>query len=500
MPFKVIKNMNKLTTACFVFLGLLSCNSLKEKTDNSATNNHKKTIVYGKIIHQTAETPKVITVLACDPLNDKDRYATKLDSSGIFRSEFEMLWGHTFTINYFDDYINVYANPGDSIYIEIDAAEFYKDDKNGIRYGKNGVHFKGDNGKRNNEFRQICNNFINRINYDVFNDMTLPIDEFMKIFDKERTRINDAIAVYCKENNISQWTQNLMQYDMLFSLANYVVDYEGQSSKEALDFFAHPILDIYNDKNFCTMMFDSHLSAYYYHMIMKDSTISDYYQTEKFLDVEKLALRKLLELPKCLSRDYMLAKLYADIKINADNIDKNIFHNKDVYNKVLELQRPFQPAELPEIKSEKGAFYMTSEGKVENVVDFNFESLIKEKHKGKVVYMDIWASWCGPCRTQMASAHELHKLFKSKDVVFINICMASSQKHWIKVLDEYTVSGENYFFNSDLSAEASAKLLSGGYPTYILIDKKAKIRIDKAPRPSNLLKAKDAIEKLLLEK
>ncbi len=490
--------MNKLTTLLLFFL-VFACNSSKEKADSLAGNNHKKTIVCGKVINQTEETPKVITVLACKPLEEKDRYATKLDSIGKFRAEFEMLWGHTLTINYFGDFVNAYANPGDSIYIELDATQFYNDEKEGIRFGKKGVNFGGDNGEKNNEFRQILTNFMNIINYDLFNDMSLPIDEFMKIFNAERMRINDSIVVYCKENKISQWTQNLMQCDNLYSLANCAITYEGQSTKDVIDFFTHPIFDIYNDRNFATMMFTAHLGGYYYNMITNDSTIKSQYEAGNYLEVEKRALEKLLKLPKCQSRDYMLALLYTRIKGAKSNIDENIFYNKDVYNKVLKLHKPFQPSELPEIESENGAFYLTSEGKVEGIINFSLEKLIKEKHKGKVIYMDIWASWCGPCRAEMNDAHELHKVFDNQNITFINICMVSSQEHWIKVLKEYEVSGENYFFDSDLSAEASAKLLSGGYPTYILIDKHGKVRNEKAPRPSNLSKTQIEIEKLLLE-
>ncbi len=489
--------MNKLTTLLLFFL-LFACNSSREKADILSDNNRTTTIVCGKVINQTEETPRVITVIACDPLEEKDRYATKLDSTGEFRAEFEMLWGHTFTINYFGDFVNAYANPGDSIYIELDATQFYNDEKNGIRFGKKGVNFRGDNGKRNNEFRQIRNNFINIINYDLFKDMTLPLDEFMTIFNTEITRINDSIAFYCRTNKISQWTQNLLQYDELYSLSNYVDDYKGQSPKDVIGFFTHPIFDIYNDENFCTMMFPYHLSAYN-GMILKDKIIAKNYEAKKFLKVEELALEKLLKLPKCLSRDFMLAELYAKIKGVKGNIDENIFYNKDVYNKVLELQKPFNSAELPKIKSRKGAFCMTSEGKVENIIDFNLEKLIKEKYKEKVVYMDLWASWCSPCCKEMVPAKELHKLFKGKDVVFVNICMVSSQKDWIKIVKEHDVEGENYFFDRDLSAEVASKLLSGGYPTYILIDKKGQIVNRKAPRPSNLSKTQIEIEKLLLE-
>lgn len=155
---------------------------------------------------------------------------------------------------------------------------------------------------------------------------------------------------------------------------------------------------------------------------------------------------------------------------------------------------------LPKITSKKGVFYYTKKGEVENIAGFSFEKLIKEKYKGKVVYIDVWFWGCGLCRAEMPHARELHKLFHDKDVVFLNICLASKQADWVKMMKSGDVVGENYYFEEDLTDEAVAKIVSGGFPTYILIDKTGSIRTKKAPRPSALAKISGEIEKLLAEK
>lgn len=99
----------------------------------------------------------------------------------------------------------------------------------------------------------------------------------------------------------------------------------------------------------------------------------------------------------------------------------------------------------------------------------------------------------------MAPAREVHKLFHDKDVVFMNICMNSSLESWEKMVRNGDIEGENYFFDQDLSAISAASLLSGGFPTYILIGKDAKIITREAPRPSSITQLCEAIDKLLAE-
>lgn len=105
----------------------------------------------------------------------------------------------------------------------------------------------------------------------------------------------------------------------------------------------------------------------------------------------------------------------------------------------------------------------------------------------------------GTCIAEMAHAREVYELFYDKDVIFMNICMNSSYESWEKMVHKGGIEGENYFFDNDLSAIAAAALLSGGFPTYILIGKDGLIRTKKAPRPSSITQLCVAIDKLIAE-
>ncbi len=481
MVEKILKNYIIMS-----LLLLLSCNLAA----NGLSKDSLTTTVCGRITNQTDATPKVITVIACDPLNNNDRYASRIDSSGKFQTVFDMPWAHSFTINYDKQFINLYARPGDSIYIEIDAAKFHEGQKDALL-------LSGDNALKNKEFSRTFNDLAGIVT-PTFTDFTLSINDFMKIFNSDIRRIKNLITDYCQEQKISPWTEKLMQDMSLYILANAATDYKGQNSREALEFYTQSIFDLYNTENFRNMMFSYHLHAFLSALLRSDPL---YVQEENFMKLEERGSKALLALPKSLTRDVLLFYFYKKIEGGILEIDNNNFINELVYERVLALRRSQQSIEIPTINSEKGAFFWNPKGHIENIEKFNLNQLIKEKYKGKVVYVDIWATWCSPCRAEMAPAQELHKLFHdNKDVKFVNICMKSPLKSWTKIVANGEINGDNYFFDDDLSDEAAAQLLSGGYPTFILIGKDGKIRTKKAPRPSTISQAFEAINKLLAEK
>ncbi|WP_134089849.1 TlpA disulfide reductase family protein [Olivibacter sp. XZL3] len=104
--------------------------------------------------------------------------------------------------------------------------------------------------------------------------------------------------------------------------------------------------------------------------------------------------------------------------------------------------------------------------------DFEMKSLtneaVKLSHfKGKVILIDVWASWCGPCKKQMPIFQALQDHFKEKeDIVLISLSIDDNSQAWERSVKELKLNGHNYLIDR---ARLSAYSLSS-VPRTIIID------------------------------
>ena len=105
------------------------------------------------------------------------------------------------------------------------------------------------------------------------------------------------------------------------------------------------------------------------------------------------------------------------------------------------------------------------------------EALLKkilEPYKGKFVLLDIWGTWCAPCKEALSHSTEEYARLKDYDIEFLYLANQSPQTAWENVIKEYNVSGDNvahYNLPPEQQAAIERHLNVTGFPTYKLFDR-----------------------------
>jgi thiol-disulfide isomerase/thioredoxin len=110
-----------------------------------------------------------------------------------------------------------------------------------------------------------------------------------------------------------------------------------------------------------------------------------------------------------------------------------------------------------------------------------------ESLKGKFVYIDVWATWCGPCVAEIPALKEVEKEYHGKNIEFVSISIDDKKDHekWKKMVADKELKGVQLFADNDWKSDFVKKYAIDGIPRFILIDTEGKIVNADAPRPSD---------------
>lgn len=99
---------------------------------------------------------------------------------------------------------------------------------------------------------------------------------------------------------------------------------------------------------------------------------------------------------------------------------------------------------------------------------------IIEPYKGKIILLDIWGTWCGPCKQRLQHSQEEYERLKDFEIVYLYLANRSSDESWKNVIKEYKIEGDNVIhYNLPAEQQSAVESFIGinGYPTYKLIDR-----------------------------
>ena len=121
-----------------------------------------------------------------------------------------------------------------------------------------------------------------------------------------------------------------------------------------------------------------------------------------------------------------------------------------------------------------------------------------ESLRGKVIYLDFWASWCDPCRKSFPWMNDMHSRYDSKDFTIIAVNLDSSKKEAANFLNKVPA---NFQIAYDPEGTVATKYDLKAMPTSYLINKKGQlVMTHKGYRESDTASIETKIKKLINSK
>lgn len=125
-------------------------------------------------------------------------------------------------------------------------------------------------------------------------------------------------------------------------------------------------------------------------------------------------------------------------------------------------------------------------------VDLDGKPVALESLKGKVIYLDLWATWCGPCMQEMPQFEKLKQKYKDKNIAFVSLSIDENTGIWKKNVADRKADGIQWFISRNKLLDYNVVTI----PRTIIIDRLFKIADLNAPMPSSKMTEK-IIDELL---
>lgn len=145
---------------------------------------------------------------------------------------------------------------------------------------------------------------------------------------------------------------------------------------------------------------------------------------------------------------------------------------------------------------------LTSDMKFEDSKSYSTFGDVLKLIKGKTVLLDMWGTWCGPCRQELLANSDSIKLhFKGRPVEFLYIANHDSGKDakWKELIAYYKLTGTHILASEDLTRDIMKNIQGEGYPTYVIIKRDGTYELSKAGYPMKREVLIEQIENALKE-
>ena len=163
--------------------------------------------------------------------------------------------------------------------------------------------------------------------------------------------------------------------------------------------------------------------------------------------------------------------------------------------RAVRAERERTDIRFPETPLKEICYFDKQGGTVDTVSGKDIFGLLRSRYAGKVVYIDVWGTWCSPCIAQMSELTELQKKYEGKEVVFVTLAVWSPRERWVEMVGEGKIPGECFLFDFASATVFSTVCDFYMFPSHLLMDRSGRIVTRYAP--VGISSASAAIDRLL---
>jgi len=431
------------------------------------------TVVKGQVLNPRSNTITLSTV-ADYFTHEPMEYTIELEGDNFFEFEITVDEAKVSKLQHGNSEIEIFLEPNHKLGLTFDAWDMEAT-----------VEFTGD-GANNNSYLNLFNQKFARLtdDYIIYKMASMNADDFKVMMKKKRQEKN---AFYQKQKKKFTFTKV----------------FEGYAKADIDYWFGHHLMRFrwehafYND-----IPPPLDLTYDYFDFLREDIAISNdgavtnqkyLFFLDQFLEYENARIRRIVgpsyKSPKHRGAEqhlkgkamyYILAnELYLKCKSDqtyaiGNDVSRFLEGCKvEYYNDLVKAE--YKKANGLEAGSPAPNF---------SLVGADNEVVSLEDFKGKVVYVDFWATWCVPCRHEILNSKNLKQQFHGREVVFLYISLDTNIDSWRTFIKRHELKGVHLFARDVYKSDVATQYGVRGLPSFFLIDKSGNLARVPAKRSS----------------
>lgn len=493
----------------------------------SKINN--EVIISGQIVYSNSAKEKIDTieiVLYYPGPVGRTMYSSKIDKNGNFNFRFNLDHPQDLYLKLNNKSIKLLAQPGKDLDIKIETEKYLTTSN---RY--KAVTFSGQGSNINRSLADFIPKLedVQPSLLDEKENGTLPPLDYKKLritqFDKEMKFFKNYLEQHQVPELFEVWAQYHIEYNSANLLMFYSVVNMSAEELKSIDFTSHSYFTFLNDfkiENPDALICSEYcwyLSNYCLQSLKKNQWIQDVkaiidilieqgsglnqndkkrlrslrdrepetwiekdgaffskiFESNQELTEEYAAqvnIENLLSQPEGLVFDVSLAGYFGSLLDTGLSLDivtkymdtfKTRVQNESIKNTICSLYNEVVNRDF--LKSPEANIFKTPV----NAGDTLLCDIMK-KYKGKVVYLDFWATWCAPCKSEMPHSLKLEHELKDKNIEFVYICVNSPEKDRLVYLAKNKFLGDHYIATYNQYSFFRKRFRFAGVPHYMIIN------------------------------